>query len=796
MQNKKTIALTLAVSMLAPMLMSCARNSAKDITVKPDDPWYETVRFDLEMDRKPAELVDSSVVTYGNDRLYHLYSLCNLADYTNYRRSMLDTYDSNGNLLSSVKITDPAGYTINCIQGIKPGKEGNSAEVIMELFAQGGFETALLTIDLSSGETGAPEFFRTKDGKELEIQITETSSTGVSEVYSAGDYYFPVIYTFGESSGSSTHIYSYRGSEYICEFDLSGLPTIFSLEEFSFDRKSNTVFTIGYTATEGPLVLELDPENGNIVSKEKYNLQNNTGANLADFKADTSGELYKIDMLGNITTLDMQTREAKTVIDNNWYSPYFSDFSREEVMLVSCDENCAVIYSNKQADYSMFFAGTDETVTILKKTDKNPHAGKKVIELATPIDTPITEYLSNAIFEFNRTDSEYLIRVWSKYNTGIKAGRDLSILNEDDEKVYTMIQELNGSDAPDIAIGIQKKYAMRDDVFEDLTGYLDQDVMDKQFTNIIDASKIGGKLYFLPVTLEIEGLVINTSLIDDGACGITFEEYKEMVKNDLDGFSPYDYPLSTYDYKKDFLLSCIDTKSAIEGSNVEFGTDQFYMAVEMSNELFAEDGFTKPDDYVWEDELKRTRSECRYDRIDSYIDFVYACRSDSGDYTIIGTPSVDASGPRFRALETVSVTSVSDRKEGCKKFLNFLFSGAGYSGSSKEFQNIVTNKDVMSRNISLITEKNNSIRDLDNEMSSDILGFSDFTIVYGYKYATESMEEGMMNSLSAISVYYYDDPVITAFLVEEIAPYYAGDRSLEDAVRIINERVEKYTKEM
>ena len=82
MPNKKTIALTLAVSMLAPMLMSCARNSAKDITVKPDDPWYETVRFDLEMDRKPAELVDSSVVTYGNDRLYHLYSLCNLADYT------------------------------------------------------------------------------------------------------------------------------------------------------------------------------------------------------------------------------------------------------------------------------------------------------------------------------------------------------------------------------------------------------------------------------------------------------------------------------------------------------------------------------------------------------------------------------------------------------------------------------------------------------------------------------------------------------------------------------------------
>lgn len=796
MRNQKTIALALALSVIAPMLMSCAKNSAKDITVRSDDPWYETVRFDLETDRQPSEMVDSSVVTYGNDRLYHLYSLYNLTDYTNYRRSMLDTYDSNGNLLSRVKITDPANYTIDRIQGIKPGKDGNSAEVIMDLFAPGGFETALLTIDLSSGETGIPQFFKNKDGNKLGIQGSDTNVTGVAEVYSAGEYYFPVIYSLGETGGSSAHIYSYRGSSYLCEFDLSGLPSIFSLDEFSFDPKSNTVFTIGYTSTEGPLVLEFNPENGQVVSKEKYNLQDKTGASLADFKAVTSGELFKIDMLGNISSLDMKTHEAKTFIDNNWYSPYFSDFFREEVTLVSCDETQAVIYTSKAVDYSMFFAGSVETVTILKKADKNPHTGKKVIELATPIDTPVTEYLSNAIFEFNRTDNEYLIRVWSKYSTGIKAGRDLSILNEDDEKVYTMIQELNGSDAPDIAIGIQKKYAMRDDVFEDLTGYLEQDVMDKQFANIIDASKIGGKLYFLPVTLEIEGLVIDSSLIDPGECGITFDEYKEMIKNNLDGFSPYDYPLSTYNYKKDFLLSCIDTKTAIEGDRVEFGTDQFYMAVEVSNELFAEDGFTKPDDYIWDDETGRTRTGCRYDRISSYIDFVYACKSDTGDYTIIGTPSVDASGPRFRALETVSVTSVSDRKDGCKKFLNFLFGGAGYVDSSKEFQNIVTNKDVMARNISLITEKNNSIRGLEDEMSEYIMGLSDFTIVYGYKYATEPMEEGFMNSLAAISVYYYDDPVITSFLVEEIAPYYAGDRSLEDAVRIINERVEKYTKEM
>jgi hypothetical protein len=147
-------------------------------------------------------------------------------------------------------------------------------------------------------------------------------------------------------------------------------------------------------------------------------------------------------------------------------------------------------------------------------------------------------------------------------------------------------------------------------------------------------------------------------------------------------------------------------------------------------------------------------------------------------------------------LETISVTSSSGSKEGCRKFINFLFSGAGFGDADKEFQNIVTNKDVMAKNIALISEENNKGQKTDEELSDYITELDDYCIVYGYKESTKAMEEGMMNSLSTISVYYYDDPVITAFLIEEISPYYAGDRPLEDAVRILNDRVEKYIEEM
>lgn len=617
---------------------------------------------------------------------------------------------------------------------------------------------------------------------------------GVANVYSAGDYYIPVIYSQGQGTSLKANAFVYRGSEYLSELDMTGLPEFYALDSFSFNAVAKTVLTVGYSRN-GMMVLEFDPETGKCVKSENYTVQLEDEFSLADYNTVASGELYKIDTLGNITTFDMQSQEVKTVIDNNWYTPYFSDLS-EDVELIDCTESSAVIFSSKTTAYSINIAGMDETVTILKKADKNPHAGKQVIEIATPIDKDITEYLSNAFYEFNRTDSEYLIRVWSKYKTGIKAGRDFSILNVDDEKLYTMIQELNGDEAPDLAVGIQNNYAMRDEVFEDLTGYMDQEVMDKQFANIIEASKIGGKQYFLPVTLEIEGLITDTSLVAPGAVGITFEDFEKMIEEDLDGFSPYDYPMSTYNYKKDFILSCIDTKAAIEGDSVNFGTDQFYKTVEYADILFTQDGYTKPDDFEWAEETARPRSACRYERMESFVDFIHACKSSEGNYTIIGTPSVDASGPRFRAIETISVTSSSDMKEGCKKFINFLFAGAGYGGTSKEFLNLVTNKEIMARNISMILDKNNTGYESDVELSQYMDFLSEDSKIFGYKLATKDMEDKMMESLSTISTYYYDDPVITAFLVEEIEPYYAGDRTLDDVVKILNDRANKYVKEM
>ena len=792
MKKQKCLALILAAAMLVPVFSSCSKK-AKNTTVRKDDPWFESSRFDLKTDLKGSEMLGGSTVCYGNGMVYHAYSIINLADYENYRRTMLDTYDDKGNLLSHVKVKDPSNYAIDSIKKLSPPDADNEAEAIAELFAPGGFQSAIIKIDLNTGEASSPRFFKDAKGNYLSVSLGGNDTAGVSEVYRAGEYYIPVILTSSLKSGAAVHAWAYKGSEYVCELDFSELPNVYGVEEFSYDSKSDSFYTVGYTAKEGLLVLKFDAKTGKKISSEKYSAQGEI--NLADYKSVPSGALCKIDTLGNITVFDPESQEVKTVVDNNWYTPYFSDLT-QEISLISCDSDTAVIHSMKTVEYSFVFSGSDESVTILKKCENNPHEGKKIIEIAPPLDSGFTEYLSNAIYEFNRTDNEYLIRVWNKYKTGIKTGRDLSMLNVDNEKLYTMIMELKGDDAPDLAVGIQKNYAMRDDIFEDLSGYLDQEVLDKQFANVIEASKIGGKQYFLPITLEIEGLVIDKKLIKDGAVGITFEDYDKMVKNDLDGFTPYDYPGSVYNCRYGFLLSCIDTKAAIEGGKADFGTEQFIEAAKYSKDHFDRNDGTDPGDFNWDDEVKKPRTACRYDRIGSFIGFVHACRSSEGSFTIIGTPSVDARGPRFRAVETISVTASSGMKDGCKKFLNFLFSGAGYGESSKEFQNIITNKEIMARNMSIITEKNNIGQKMMEEMNSYMSGMADYSNYYGYKTATKDMENNMMESLASISTYYYADPVLTAFIKEDVAPFYAGDRPVDDVIRIINDRATKYVKEM
>ena len=794
MKKVRPVAMAMVMVMLLTLFASCSSVTKADNVVKEDDPWYGSTRFEITPNVNKSFWMGPSNICTSDDKIFFVYTYS--GDMWASSKTVMDVYDFDGNLVNSQEVSCPEiqGFHIMNMYSLVADPAGKTLRSGVWYNANG--QSGIVFIDI---DTGNGTVSNTKDIVSEEIKKNVDPGSGIDRIVTIDDYEIVVMSSF-VAVGQSYQMILYKSGEYVTSFDFSRVNITYMIDGFSMDFSKDSLYAAGYENGE-IITMEFDLKNGDLKNKSKLGQSDGTAINFAEYTSTDRGEMCKIDSLGNIIRINNQSMTPETVIDTNWYTPFFYPINSEKYTVDSkilrCTDNRTIIRDTMSVNYGNSESYINTYIRVLNKADKNPNAGKKIIELAFSPNSGVSEYLAKAIYEFNITDNEYLIRVWDKYKSGYVIGRESLNIDENEHQTFKMIQDLKGPDAPDIAIGIQKNYAMRDEVFMDLTGFLDPEVLDKQYGNIIDAGKINGKLYFLPVTLEIEGLVTKEELLKDGAVGITFEEYDELINDSLRGFSPYDYPLSGFYNKRAFVLSCIDTKSAIDGEQIEFGTDQFRTAVE-----YAKDNFVYDDvDSIfgeYEQEVRRNRSECYYAKIADYLEYVHACYNSKDRYSIIGTPSVDASGPRFKALETISVSTTTDMKEGCRKFINYLFSGSAFSSEECAFRQIVTNREIMNKNIDNLSKINNEVY---NRYKSSVDAGSfrpafSMEMVYGDKFTNDDMKEIFLNSMSTISTYYYEDYTIIQFTLEELAPYYAGDRSLDEAIKILNDRVTKYIREM
>ena len=777
MIKTRAVAVFLSVVLIMSFAVSCkSKEIVLDNTVvRAEDPWYETTRFNIGYSFSSEEIGEDSYVFYNDDKVY----VTNLAyDFETYeRKAVFRIFDDEGNKVSELNIFAEDHLQIDSFYSIVPGKDGTSADVIIDVFGLGsGFEVCTAKMNFITGAVTDIVPLKGPDGSKL------AGDYAVKEIIPCGQYGVAVIPT-----GSDCELYILKDNECICKMDNSNIAGINRIEQCAYDKKTKKIVVSAYLFDSSDITtFEIDPDKGTVSNIESVRSGETDDQSITEYSHTPSGELVKVDILGNITKYDIKKNKPVKFIENTWYSPYFSDY-RSKTDVLSCSDD-KVVLSTGYYDNTDLFSSMEYTITILKKAKTNPHAGKKVIEISAPLDGCFSNYLSDAVFDFNRTDGEYLIRIWSKYNTGVRSGRGSGLLlDEESEKLYTLIQELKGSEAPDIVIGLQRTTAMNDDILLDISGFLDEDVRSRQYSNIIDASKINGKTYFLPVTIEVEGLEVRTSDIETGAVGIDFTDFDKYVKEDLSGYSPYDFPDSEYNNKESFFLSCFDISSYI-GDDVDFDSDQFRFAMEYAAENFSEDRFTGLEPM---DENKNI-PEGRYVKLNSYYDFIHSAKGSGDSLTIIGTPSVDAKGPRFNITESISVAAGTDMEDGCRKFINYLFNGSFASDNDGYFDVICTNREIMEKEVPLMAEHNNY--SYEKSIDSELVSMSTLDF-FGYKMTTDQMSEAFLDCLSSLSNYNYADPDIVMILNEEMAPYYAGDRSADDVIRYINDRVEKYISE-
>ena len=259
-----------------------------------------------------------------------------------------------------------------------------------------------------------------KDVFDKEAEKVRRPGSAFARIETIGEYTLAVL-DCGSGAETDYQFILFKNTEYVCELDTSSIKLIHSLEGFSVDETKNSLYMSGFIPRDN-INMEFDLNNGKLKSQKSFNDIDTQSVNIAEYTMTDNGEMCKIDSLGNIVKIDYNTMTPKTVIDTNWYTPYFYDIQNEKYSVFStvlnCTEDRAVILDGEVISYGCLEYIDHEYVRVLKKADKNPHAGKKIVELALPLNSGVTDYLAKAIFEFNKTDNEYLIRVWDKYKTG------------------------------------------------------------------------------------------------------------------------------------------------------------------------------------------------------------------------------------------------------------------------------------------------------------------------------------------------------------------------------------------
>ena len=97
-----------------------------------------------------------------------------------------------------------------------------------------------------------------------------------------------------------------------------------------------------YGYEKGSIIrIEFDLNNGKLKNKENVKTTGGDTVNIWEFQRTNTGDMLRIDSLGNVVKVDVNTMTTETVIDSNWYTPYYFLQDSEEHMLTSSILSCS-----------------------------------------------------------------------------------------------------------------------------------------------------------------------------------------------------------------------------------------------------------------------------------------------------------------------------------------------------------------------------------------------------------------------------------------------------------------------
>ena len=851
MKTYRVIAALLALVMLLGMFSGCSKNGSETTdpanpsnnpgtkTETNDEKAASTSKYAYQAEYLPipdnVQYVNTSTISGSN--LYFTGSIIDgkqtytdengeETEYDNYRSALfkLDVETGDCTELTEFQLPEvPEGWMgsseLNNIQAAadgtlwaiygsytyryNPPADLAADDSMYNYYEQGENKTGLLHLDA--------------DGKELKrIEFNQTDENGNSFYVSSffvdnsGNVYlsdWQNVYIYDQDGNKKTTVDLGENGGELCELKAGVVGVCYYKNDEAKPEESGRVFQ------------EIDPATGKLtgdtvkIPDSAYNF----------FPGDDVYDIY-YDYNGNIYGYKFDTDTKDKVID--W---------------IECDIN-----SNNLNSYSILpdgrviaFENTydEQTQTntmqliVMTRVDAASVVNKTVLTFACMY---LDWNMRDAIVKFNRASNTHriVVRDYSEYNTDDDYTAGIQKLNTEmlSGKLPDMI-DINTYSMP------IEQYAAKGfltDLYELIDA--DADLSREDFVQpVLKAlESADGKLYQLPQTFAVDTAIALDKVVGEYDTW-NLAAVKDAMTKLQDGATVFD----VYCTKSDILSTCIsrniDAFVDWENGAAHFDSDEFKALLEFANSF--------PDTYDWEnaDEEDQDSAQNRMNAgkqlmssfyVLSLEDILYQLTGYNGKVKFVGYPSEDGtSNHAFQIDAAIAISSTCADKTAAwnfmKQFLNeeyqssyniwsFPINQAAFDAKLKE---MMTEEYQTDDNGNVMKDDNgNPIRipkvTYYTDGNGTMTGYStgnggvavmqasaDGSVEMGengevnvYAMTQEQADEilGLINATTA--VYGYDESIM-GIITDEAAPYFAGEKSLDDTVNMIQSRVNLYVAE-
>ena len=605
--------------------------------------------------------------------------------------------------------------------------------------------------------------------------------------------------------------------EPIC--DRRGEKSFYTLRVISPDGevKETEVKESGKDIFEIPVVIPLDDTTALIAAamERNYNFYKVdlktlevTSANLHEYDwidiDELSSSLCKADGRAFFTTpqgvskIDFKKRKTEEVFNYGCCNVNSSYLERLEI--IDCTED-SFLLGGRYYSSDMFSSKiiSDFVIIEFTKAEKNPHAGKTVLELFMP-GREVNEIVSDAVLKYNETNSRYYIKYSDKYNVeryinaqGINSIDDYDkvMINANTNLSNDLALDIMNGEGPDILMNTNRFGQLNNSKYlVDLSPYVTAFDRNKYFTNIIDGARTDNSLFQLPVCYTIEGVQTDIRYSGKSGVGFTTEEYEKFLYETLNGKDVVESGQALYFTK---LFNELSDKF-IKNGKVDFSDPAFRVIAEYVNKN------VQPASFQWDtadsDPFALPEPDspsgnniayyCNCPGISGYL--VKRAQIKNGT-AILGLPSSDGRGPMFGTNISVAVSATAVDVKACVDFVTLLMSDEIQTGLVMN-DNFVLNREAFRKGCESAIEYYN-----DTQGEQTLFDYSAGTYVSVRKPFSVEDIDNLEKIILSCSKMDSPDSAIEMILIEEMPAYFSGQKDLNAVVEIAQDRAQKVLNE-